>query len=116
MTLGSRWRRSGGRHDAIIEEAIAAYRAALEERTRERVPLDWAKTQMNLGNALAALGERIHNTEALDEALICLQQAGPVFRDAGMAQTEAIDGMIGRLQDELTKSVLSLGKSPKPGG
>ena len=25
-----------------LEEAVAAYRAALEERTRERVPLDWA--------------------------------------------------------------------------
>ena len=30
------------------------YRAALEERTRDRVPLDWAATQMNLGNALQA--------------------------------------------------------------
>ena len=36
--------------------AIAAYRAALEERTRERVPLDWAATQNNLGTALCALG------------------------------------------------------------
>ena len=37
---------------ARLEEAVAAYRAALEERTRERVPLDWAATQNNLGNAL----------------------------------------------------------------
>jgi hypothetical protein len=41
-----------------LEEAVAAYRAVLEERTRERVPLDWAATQNNLGNALQALGER----------------------------------------------------------
>ncbi len=41
---------------ARLEEAVAAYRAALEERTRERVPLDWATTQNNLGNALQALG------------------------------------------------------------
>ena len=27
-------------------------REALRERTRERVPLDWAMTQMNLGTAL----------------------------------------------------------------
>ena len=33
---------------------MAAYRAALEEQTRERVPLDWAQTQNNLGNALAS--------------------------------------------------------------
>ena len=37
---------------ARLEEAVAAYRAALEERTRERVPLDWATTQNNLGIAL----------------------------------------------------------------
>ena len=37
---------------ARLEEAVAAYRAALEEWTRERVPLDWAMTQNNLGNAL----------------------------------------------------------------
>ena len=28
---------------ARFEEAISAFRAALEERTRERVPLDWAR-------------------------------------------------------------------------
>ena len=27
---------------ARLEEAVAAYRAALKEQTRERVPLDWA--------------------------------------------------------------------------
>ena len=37
---------------ARLEEAVAAYRAALEEWTRERVPLDWAMTQNNLGTAL----------------------------------------------------------------
>jgi hypothetical protein len=42
---------------AISEERIAAYRAALEEYTRDRVPLDWAMTQNNLGTALRALGE-----------------------------------------------------------
>jgi hypothetical protein len=38
-----------------LEEAVKAYRAALEERTPERVPLDWARTQNNLGLALKAL-------------------------------------------------------------
>ena len=36
-----------------LEQAVAAYRAALEERTRERVPPDWAITQNTLGHALA---------------------------------------------------------------
>ena len=48
---------------------MAAYRAALEERTRERVPLDWATTQNNLGNALRALGERENGTARLEEAV-----------------------------------------------
>ena len=37
---------------ARLEEAVAAYRAALQERTRERAPLGWAATQNNLGTAL----------------------------------------------------------------
>ena len=54
--LGTLGEREAG--TARLEDAVAAYRAALEERTRERVPLDWAMTQMNLGNALRTLGER----------------------------------------------------------
>jgi hypothetical protein len=48
--LGEALWRLGGRESgtARLEEAVAAYRAALEERTRARVPLDWAMTQMNL--------------------------------------------------------------------
>ena len=38
---------------ARLEEAVAAYREALQERTRARVPLDWAMTQINLGNVLS---------------------------------------------------------------
>lgn len=32
-----------------LEEAVVAYREALKEITRERVPLDWATIQNNLG-------------------------------------------------------------------
>jgi predicted LPLAT superfamily acyltransferase len=52
-----------------LEEAVQAYRAALEEYTRERVPLDWAGTQNNLGNALLTLGERESGTARLEEAV-----------------------------------------------
>jgi len=38
-----------------LENAVEAYREALKEHTRERVPLDWAMTQNNLADALAAL-------------------------------------------------------------
>ena len=49
-------------------QAEEAYRAALEELTRERVPLDWAMTQNNLGNALLTLGRRKSETEQLEQA------------------------------------------------
>ncbi len=69
-TLGAR--ESG---TARLEEAVAAYRAALEEWTRERVPLDWATTQMNLGNALRTLGERESGTARLEEAVAAYRAA-----------------------------------------
>jgi tetratricopeptide (TPR) repeat protein len=58
-----------GDNKALVE-ATRAYRAALEERTRDRVPLDWAATQMNLGNALMTLGERESGTARLEEAVV----------------------------------------------
>jgi tetratricopeptide (TPR) repeat protein len=60
---------------ARLDEAVAAFRAALEERTRERVPLDWAATQNNLGNALWALGERESGTARLEEAVAAYRAA-----------------------------------------
>jgi Tetratricopeptide repeat len=50
-TLGER--ESG---TARLEEAVAAYRAALEENTRDRVPLDWAMTQTPVGRRWIAPG------------------------------------------------------------
>jgi tetratricopeptide (TPR) repeat protein len=67
-----------GEHEsgtARLEEAVAAYRAALEEWTRERVPLDWAATQVNLGIALWTLGERESGTARLEEAVAAYRAA-----------------------------------------
>ena len=58
-----------------LEEAVAAYREALKEWTRERVPLDWAATQNNLGTALVRLGERESGTERLEEAVAAFREA-----------------------------------------
>ena len=60
---------------AKLEEAVAAYREALKERTRERVPLDWAMTQNNLGTALSNLGERESGTAKLEEAVAAYREA-----------------------------------------
>ena len=75
--LGNALRTLGERESgtARLEEAVAAYRAALEERTRDRVPLDWAMTQNNLGTALPALGERESGTARLEEAVAAYRAA-----------------------------------------
>ena len=54
---------------------MAAFRLALQELTRERVPLEWARTQMNLGNALVRLGEREAGTARLEEAVAAFRLA-----------------------------------------
>lgn len=54
---------------------MAAFRAALEEYTRERTPLDWAATQNNLGNALSLLGAWESGTARLEEAVAAYRAA-----------------------------------------
>jgi tetratricopeptide (TPR) repeat protein len=75
--LGNALRALGERESgtARLEEAVAAYRASLEERTRERAPLEWAMTQYNLGNALETLGERESGTARLEEAVAAYRAA-----------------------------------------
>src|SRR5262249_58802400 len=58
-----------------LEEAIAAYREALKERTRGRTPREWAVTQNNLGIALFRLGERESGTRKLEEAIAAYREA-----------------------------------------
>jgi hypothetical protein len=47
----------------------------LREWTRERVPLDWATAQNNLGSALEKLGERESGTVKLEEAVAAYRDA-----------------------------------------
>src|SRR5262249_40281218 len=60
---------------ARLEEAVASYREAIKERTRERVPLDWAVTQSNLGLALKELGEQTGSATQLEEAAAACRAA-----------------------------------------
>jgi tetratricopeptide (TPR) repeat protein len=75
--LGNALRMLGKRESgtARLEEAVAAFRDALKEYTRERVPLDWAMTQNNLGNALWRLGHRESRTARLEEAVAAFRDA-----------------------------------------
>jgi hypothetical protein len=50
-------------------QAVAAFCAALDEWTRERVPLQWAMIQVNLGTALLSFGVRESGTGKLTEAV-----------------------------------------------
>ena len=72
-----------------LEVSVAAYRGALEESTRERVPLDWAATQNNLGHALGILGEREGSRARLEEAVAAYRAALDVFADEGSPQSRA---------------------------
>ena len=69
-----------------LEEAVAAYRAALEELTRERVPLQRATTQNNLGIALQTPGERESGTSRLEEAVAAYRAALKEWTRARPAQ------------------------------
>jgi tetratricopeptide (TPR) repeat protein len=57
------------------DQAVAAYHEALKEWTRDRVPLDWAMTQNNLGIALWSLGQRETGTARLDQAVAAYHEA-----------------------------------------
>ena len=63
---------------ACYEQAIACYEAALEVRTREAFPVDWAGTQNNLGIAYSDLpgGDREAN---LRQAIACYEAALEVY-------------------------------------
>jgi hypothetical protein len=92
------------RASARLEEAVAAFRAALKEQMHDRVPLEWARTQLNVGLALAALGDRAHSIDRLHEALTCLQQAAPALQAIGLTEEAKIaDDSAGRLRGELAK-------------
>ena len=103
--LGNALLRLGERESgtARLEEAVAAYRAALMECTRERVPLDWAQTQNNLGTALLSLGERESGTARLEEAVAAFRAALTRGRASACRWT-------GRDAEQSRQRALSLGE------
>ena len=85
MDLGNALARLGERESGTgrLEEAVAAFREALKENTRDRVPLDWAYANHDLANALAALAERQKNSALMEEALACMHNAAEAYQQAG---------------------------------
>ena len=61
--------------NAALLSAIERFQRLLTLASRERVPLDWATTQNNLGVALGTLGERESGTACLEEAVEAFRSA-----------------------------------------
>jgi hypothetical protein len=72
-----------------LEEAVTAYRAALEEWTRARVPLDWAMSTGNQGVTLRVLAERRGDLAMAEQALSQIIAAFETCRDAHHAPNAA---------------------------
>jgi tetratricopeptide (TPR) repeat protein len=77
MNLGAALQTLGAREGgtARLEEAVAAYRAALAEYAPNRAPVQWSMTEMDLGNALEALWEREGGTTPLEQAVAAYRAA-----------------------------------------
>jgi hypothetical protein len=45
-------RTAGQKGNDLLGQAVEAFKLALQVRTREQLPQDWAMTQNNLGNVL----------------------------------------------------------------
>ena len=58
------------RDNALLDEAVAALRASLEVLTRECAPVEWAQTQVNLGAALLARGDKEPTARYIHEAIL----------------------------------------------
>ena len=59
IALGNLGKRSGGEEGRkLLEEAVGAYKSALEVKTKADLPQDWAMTQNNLDTALKELAKR----------------------------------------------------------
>ncbi|MEP1381803.1 MAG: helix-turn-helix domain-containing protein [Paracoccaceae bacterium] len=71
-------RTEGPKGADLLEQAVTAYRAALEVHTRTDHPVDWAMTQNNLGAALGDQGNRTEGPKGVD----LLEQAVTAYRAA----------------------------------
>jgi hypothetical protein len=104
--LGAALTRLGERESgtAHLTEAVAAFRAALEERTRDRVPLGWVTTQNNLGIALWRLGERESGTADLMEAVAAWEACLTVTASTWPQEwVREVDSRIDQARAEITR-------------
>jgi hypothetical protein len=68
-----------------LEEAVAAYREALQEETRERVPLQRAVSFGNQELPLLKLAERTKDAPMAQTAILQIEAVFETLRDGGRA-------------------------------
>lgn len=87
-------------------DGVDALAGALEQVAREHSPLDWARIQAGLGQALIVLGETSDNPRAFEQAVTCFDRAELVLREqpvlALRAQAAGARAMALGRQAELT--------------
>ena len=88
MLLGAALQTLGERESgtARLEEAVSAYREALQENTRERVPFRWAATQANLALVHLAFFNKTRQPVYLDDAL---ESVGGALEEFHKAKAES---------------------------
>jgi tetratricopeptide (TPR) repeat protein len=91
-----------------LTEAVADFRAALEEYKHERVPLQCAATQVNLGTALFRLGERLMILGERESGMGKLVEAVAAYRAALEEITPLSDPTNYQLTMKSLKQVLTL--------
>jgi tetratricopeptide (TPR) repeat protein len=99
------WRQGNERDDNdSLRNSIRIYDQILKQLTRARAPLDWAKTQRQLGRALATLGMRETDTARLEQAVVAFRAAKDEWTRAGAAPDWA------KTQDDLCGAFGGLGE------
>jgi hypothetical protein len=73
-----------------LEGAVAAYRAALEEWTCERVPLQWAANFGSQGFAMILIADRVNDGPLGERALQQIQTAIETLRSGGQERWAAV--------------------------
>ena len=71
-----------GSEPVVLEEAIATFATALEERPRETEPLLWARTRVAQAEAMLQLARRSRQPELAQRALAQMVEAVETARKA----------------------------------
>jgi hypothetical protein len=91
---GQAGRTEGAEGTVLLDEAVAAHRAALEVHARSAHPVDWAITQENLGLVFEAVGDRDDDpAHRYAQALDCLD--APQAAVVVLAELAGLRGPLG---------------------